>query len=842
MNTSFNPGAPWRACCLLSVLLLVLSSAPAASAANRYVSPSGNDGNSGTEASPWKTLNYAFSQLNAGDTLWMRGGAYRESGITLSKSGTSSSPIVVANYPGEAPVVDGAQAAFQPIGNTNWELHDSGTQTYRSKSTSFGTGTWRGSFVADDGELYRLFTYASLTHLMSTTYTFVAGGNYYRGPGFVRHTDGRLYIRLQNLSSPRDGGVPAGATGNIKTVPGSGTGFNPASYKVNLSQNADLVTITGDYITFDGIAFENADRTLVLTGADFVDFLSCRIFGHRVGMRIQGGSHNVSVKWSDLDSGHPPYVSWNEIKTSDVATEMKNAISTVAADSHTLTFEDNRFRKYFDGITIVQSGIRDVFIRHNAFDFMFDDGVQFNGSVYNFEFGWNFVNGPGPGYNGGIHPSNQMNKKWWHHNVIDVRRDEFGRRNGEGGDGVNWRLSHRAIPTHSTSGSDEAVKIYNNTFLIEQNINNQGVGYHRIGGTTGVHEVYNNIVVQYHNREYNRFLGTGSQEKYDYQLFYKADPGTFPRFNDFPPSSTDYANLTAWKGSSPAITNGYDQNSREADPQFTSGANPTTRNYRPSSGGPAATGAKNLSTTGWPGGTSASWVGAVNPSASTGLGDVGPRPRSGGGGAGIAFRSASSATTGSSTATSLAVNKPSGVVSGDWMFAGISVSNQDATITAPAGWTLVRTITDTMRLSIYRKQAGGSEPASYTWTSSISRRLCGGIVAFSGVNASTPIQVENGIAEAGSGVTAHSTPTISTSGSSTWLISLFADRTNTGSTWSPPSGTTERVDVRTTDAAGNNPSLAIYTVGPVPAGNKTHTATASNSSSTAGMEIIAIQP
>jgi hypothetical protein len=628
MNTSVAPCVLRQSRSLLVAITLVALIVPSSRAAHRYVSPSGDDAHAGTEAEPWRTLAHAFAQLAPGDSLWMRGGTYREPGITLANSGTPGGRILVANFPGETPVVDGAVPAFQVIGNTAWELYDAATETYRSVASSFGSGTWRGSFIADDGEVYRLFTYAALSHLMATTYTYQSGNAYYRGPGFVRHTDGRIYIRIQNLSFPRDAGVPAAATGNIKTVPGTAAGFHPRSYKINLSMTADLVTITGSHLTFDGISFENSDRNVVVTGANDVDFLSCRMFGHRVALRIQGGTHRVSVRWCDTESGHPPYVSWNEVKAHG-APEMKTSIATVDRNSHTLTFEDNRFRKYFDGITIVQSGLHDIYIRNNAFDLMIDDSCQF-GSLYNFEVGWNFINGPIGGYNGGAPPAGRENTKWWHHNIIDVRRDEFGRRVGEPGDGTEWRRSHHAIPRHSTAGSDDQVKIYNNTFLIEQNINNRGVSYQKVGGTTGVHEVYNNIIVQDDDREYQRGLGTGSDEKYDYQLFYKSHPGTFQRFNDFPPTATSYATLAEWKSSAAAISNGYDQNSREANPQFSSGANPDVRDYRPSASGPAAVGAKDLSATGWPGSTAASWVGAVDPNASTGLGAVGPRPRGAG--------------------------------------------------------------------------------------------------------------------------------------------------------------------------------------------------------------------
>jgi hypothetical protein len=214
-------------------------------------------------------------------------------------------------------------------------------------------------------------------------------------------------------------------------------------------------------------------------------------------------------------------------------------------------------------------------------------------------------------------------------------------------------------------------------------------------------------------------------------------------------------------------------------------------------------------------------------------------------GGSIAFRAASQAS-GSGT-TSLVINKPAGVLSGDFMLAGISInksSSSDPAITAPSGWSLVRSLPDGLvRTSVYRRTAGSSEPASYTWTISSAVRVAGGIAAYSGVNTTTPIQLENGAVEGTTDTTSHTTPTITTTGSATWLVSIFGDRTGTtSSTWTPPSGATERVDVRTTQGTSPNVSLSIHDQGPVTAGNKAHTATASVSSKDAAMEIIAIQP
>ena len=85
-----------------------------------YVSPTGSDSAAGTQAAPWATIAHAQSVVQAGDTVYFRGGTYaytransscasgtdRVDAITLSKSGSSGKPISYVAYPGEKPHFD----------------------------------------------------------------------------------------------------------------------------------------------------------------------------------------------------------------------------------------------------------------------------------------------------------------------------------------------------------------------------------------------------------------------------------------------------------------------------------------------------------------------------------------------------------------------------------------------------------------------------------------------------------------------------------------------------------------------------------------------------------------
>lgn len=75
-------------------------------ATNYYVATSGNDSNSGTLNSPFKTLTKAIDVASAGDYIYLRGGSYSvTSTIIITKNGTSSAKINVNAYGTEVPVL-----------------------------------------------------------------------------------------------------------------------------------------------------------------------------------------------------------------------------------------------------------------------------------------------------------------------------------------------------------------------------------------------------------------------------------------------------------------------------------------------------------------------------------------------------------------------------------------------------------------------------------------------------------------------------------------------------------------------------------------------------------------
>jgi parallel beta-helix repeat protein len=72
-----------------------------------YVALTGNDGYSGTEAWPWRTIQKAANTLVAGDTVYIRAGTYPERVEPLN-SGSTGSYITYTAYPGETVTIDGS--------------------------------------------------------------------------------------------------------------------------------------------------------------------------------------------------------------------------------------------------------------------------------------------------------------------------------------------------------------------------------------------------------------------------------------------------------------------------------------------------------------------------------------------------------------------------------------------------------------------------------------------------------------------------------------------------------------------------------------------------------------
>jgi hypothetical protein len=142
----------------------------------RYVSTTGDNAHTGVIGSPWRTVTYGCATMNAGDTLYLRGGTYIEHSINLGgRIGTASSKFYVASYPGEWAKIDGnhqgnyqifwcgANGANWTNSPAYWKFENfevcgagpSGSGSFDDASTGKGFGFWSARHM----EFYRLYVH-----------------------------------------------------------------------------------------------------------------------------------------------------------------------------------------------------------------------------------------------------------------------------------------------------------------------------------------------------------------------------------------------------------------------------------------------------------------------------------------------------------------------------------------------------------------------------------------------------------------------------------------------------------------------------------------------------------
>jgi len=92
-----------------------------------YVSTSGNDNNPGTLGLPWRTIQHAANVVMAGDTVFVRGGVYKEH-VNVPVSGNATAGyITFQSYPGETAIVDGTGLG---VPNGQYGLFNIDSQSY----------------------------------------------------------------------------------------------------------------------------------------------------------------------------------------------------------------------------------------------------------------------------------------------------------------------------------------------------------------------------------------------------------------------------------------------------------------------------------------------------------------------------------------------------------------------------------------------------------------------------------------------------------------------------------------------------------------------------------------
>jgi len=177
----------------------------------------------------------------------------------------------------------------------------------------------------------------------------------------------------------------------------------------------------------------------------------------------------------------------------------------------------------------------------------------------------------------------------------------------------------------------------------------------------------------------------------------------------------------------------------------------------------------------------------------------------------ISFRASSTYIRQSTSTMHIDLVVPASVQANDVLianvFAGDYVSSVLPTITAPAGWTLVRQVShgSAALLQIYSRVAGASDAGTtHSWTTDVWVGSASSLVAYSGASAAAPVDV-SGAQDNATAATSYSTPGVTTTAAGDLLLATYAGYTLNGATssWTAPAGMTQRVFVNNTEGTAS---------------------------------------
>jgi len=597
----------------ISIITLTLASFVCFSQNTYYVSPNGNDSNTGLAiTASWRTLQYAVDQLSAGDILYMRGGSYYEDRVNITVNGTATDPILIKAYPGELPVLDNRIPEFlNSDNNSEWQVYDPVVNVYESTQV-FPDGWKAYGFLEELGEYYHLVTYKSYAALSAATEDWTASGETYVGPGvFFNDSTGRIYIKLDR---PSEAAVFQAFTSPINNDPRQNI------IHLGLKHRGLLFRDNTEHIIIDGLTIHSFEECIRVYSGSNLTFKNMSIWAGQYGLLLfDTAGANYLIDSVDFNMHLPDWVARADMKTPPSPASNIKLTAMVARGSNV---EISHCNFYGTHDAIVSSRANDLVFPYNYMETQ-DDATQIGTDVYNVEFSYNMVIGAGPSHQGTPALNPFIGADYYHHNIIDFSTPIFFARNdpdsllkpkyrnnplkGGGIFGVHGK-SHAANP--------DPWKIYNNTLIGRSRVS---VSDHKfdnwIQGNVGVtHEFYNNIAILVDDWFFYRgsYVEEG-EEIFDHNIYHRlteADMEFRRRLNEDP--NLNYATLDEFLSSPEFVASqsyyppGWDANSRVGDPLLDS-------NYYPDPNGIAATGALDLSDRGWPGADGAPYIGALPP-------------------------------------------------------------------------------------------------------------------------------------------------------------------------------------------------------------------------------------
>jgi 3-phytase len=206
--------------------------------------------------------------------------------------------------------------------------------------------------------------------------------------------------------------------------------------------------------------------------------------------------------------------------------------------------------------------------------------------------------------------------------------------------------------------------------------------------------------------------------------------------------------------------------------------------------------------------------------------DVSPTPP-----APLACRDVAGANT---NATAIAPRVPTTVQPGDALLLYVTANRSDVTLQAPSGWqSLGRQVDESMQSQLWLRVAQSADAgATVRVASNATAKMTAHVLAYSGTSQLAPVSAAVSASESRK-TAAHTTPVAATSPSS-WVLSLWSNKSSSTTGWTAPPSVTVR-QFQSTSSSGRVTSLVADSGGPIgvtSAGGLTATASQSGTMAT----------
>ena len=418
---------------------------------NYYADPvNGNDTNSGTLSLPWRTLRNSVGKLSAGDTLYLRGGNYNETGvINISTSGTNAQHITIKNYANEVPVIDGGFPEFRSVPNNNWVVWDSGRNIYCSTKTypNLVNGGLH-AYLTEGNTTTHLIAYESYEDLASDNQLWPGTGSKYLGPGvFWNSSDQKIYIRLVRSDLEEQMGYLIPAT------------LNPGQNSIFIVRSAQVIDFENNvsYIDLDGVTVKYRNNALRFSSGHHINVSNVTVLGGSTFIYTLQEAHDLVFNNITANGYFPEWLAFRDIKSSPFTAHAMEVSAFVLHGSENVTIMNSTIRNVMDAIG---GGGNNFSIHHNNFFDIRDDVLQLDTDYGNVDMAYNKVINCSKSFDrdgAGNANAAYLGTKYVHHNIIDLRKRHLHFRPGDplflqaGGDG---KIHNRAFGTHGTVDMD----------------------------------------------------------------------------------------------------------------------------------------------------------------------------------------------------------------------------------------------------------------------------------------------------------------------------------------------------------------------------------------------------